>query len=204
MKPRHADRRRARDRRGLLAAMGGVAGVLLLASLYLTLLGNPPPTTATIGGPFRLAASDGRTITDRSFPGRSMLIYFGYSHCRDVCPTTLATLAAALDRLGPLAARVQPLFVTVDPLRDTPAVLDRYLAAFSPRLLGLTGTPQQIRAMQRAYDVRSVSHPLAAGGYDIEHSSVLYLMGPHGRFLAPIRADEGAADMASDIAAHLS
>ncbi len=204
MKPRGADRRRARDRRGLLLAAGGVAGVLLLASLYLTLLGAPPASGEAIGGPFRLAASDGRTVTDRSFPGRYVLVYFGYSRCRDVCPTTLATLAAALDAMGPRAAQVQPLFVTVDPTRDSPAALHHYLAAFSPRLLGLGGTPAQIRAVEREYRVRSVVHPDGRGGYDVEHSSVLYLMAPDGTFLAPIRADESAAAMASDLARRLS
>lgn len=204
MRPRRADRRRAHERRGLLATAAGVAGVLLLASLYLMLLGRPPAATDTVGGPFRLAASDGRTVTDRSFPGRYMLIYFGYSHCRDVCPTTLAALAAALDAMGTRADRVQPLFVTVDPQRDSPAALDRYVADFTPRLLGLTGTPAQIRAMEREYRVRSTAHRPAAGDYDIEHSSVLYLMAPDGTFLAPIRADESAAAMASDIERQLS
>lgn len=204
MKPRRADRRRARERRGLLAAAGGVACVLLLASLYLMLLGRPPAVVGGIGAPFRLAASDGSIVTDRSFPGRYMLIYFGYSHCRDVCPTTLATLAAALDMMGSRADRVQPLFVTVDPQRDDPAVLGRYVAAFSPRLLGLTGATGQIRAMERAYRVRSVAHPLAGGAYSVEHSSVLYLIAPDGTFAAPIRADEPPAEMAADIARDLS
>ena len=195
---------RVSHRRGLLAAIGGGVGVLLLASLYLLLLGTPPAGDAAIGGAFRLRASDGRVVTDRSFPGRYTLLYFGYSHCRDVCPATLATLAAALDRLGARADRVEPLFVTLDPARDTPAVLARYLAAFTPRLLGLTGAADQIRAMQRAFAVRSVAHPQPAGGVQIDHSSVLLLMDPQGAFAAAIRADDTAAGMAADIAAHLT
>lgn len=204
MTPRRAARRRAAERRALLAAATGAAAVLLLASLALGLLGGPAPPSAAVGGPFRLAASDGRTVTERSFPDRFLLLYFGYSHCRDVCPTALAALARALDALGPEADRVQPLFVTVDPRRDTPAALARYLAAFSPRLLGLTGTPEQMRAMQRAYRVRSEAHPLPSGGYDVEHSSVLLLMAPGGALAGAIRADQPAAGMAADLARALS
>ena len=135
-----------------------------------------------------------------------MLLYFGYTSCQDVCPVTMTAVGDALDVLGPKAARVQPLFVTVDPQRDTPDVLRRYLMPFSPRLVGLTGTPGQLRQMEQSYRVASTVHPGAMGtaGYTIDHSSVLYLIGPDGRYIAPIRADESGGDMARDIAGHLS
>jgi protein SCO1/2 len=119
---------------------------------------------------------------------------------------TLSAVADALDVLGSKAARVQPLFVTVDPQRDTPEVLRRYVAGFTPRLLGLTGTQSQILHMEQNYRVSSAVHPGNPGpaGYTMDHSSVLYLMGPDGVFLAPIRADEGGQEMANDIARHLS
>ena len=190
------------------AALCTAAALLALAGGYLWLLGGTaPPRPAAIGGPFELTASSGEAMTDRSFRGRYVLIYFGYTSCEDICPVTLSAVAEALDALGPKAARIQPLFVTVDPQRDTPEVLRRYVGGFSPRLIGLTGTPAEIGRMQREYHVTSVAHPShTAGpmGYVVDHSSVLYLVGPDGRYLAPIRADATGAEMASDIAKHLS
>ena len=208
--PKSSNKRRALqkpNRRPLLTVLGGGAALLLMTAGYLWMLGGTtPPRQAVIGGPFTLTATDGATVTDATFLGRYVLVYFGYSNCMDVCPTTLTAVADALDVLGPKAARVQPVFVTVDPKRDTPDVLRRFTALFTPRLLGLTGTQDQIRQMQQNYRVSSVVHPGAAGstGYMVDHSSVLYLIGPDGRYLAPIRADENGSEMASDIARHVS
>ena len=190
------------DRTRIAILLSAATGLLLLAGGYLWLLGGAAPNRPAIGGPFELQATDGQTVTERSFRGRYVLVYFGYTNCQDVCPLTLNAVAGALDALGGRAARVQPVFVTVDPKRDTPAVLGRYVSAISPRLIGLTGTPDQLRQMQREFRVSSIVHPGAAGD-TVDHSSVLYLIGPDGRYLAPIRADESGAAMASDIAAHL-
>ena len=203
-KPKRGGPPPKRDRKGLVAVLGAAACLLLLASGYLWMLGGPaPPRAAVIGGPFALTAGDGRAVTDQSFRGRYVLLYFGYTSCQDVCPVTLSALAGALDTLGPQAARVQPLFVTVDPERDTPDVVRRYVEAFTPRLVGLTGTPGQIRQMEQSYRVTSTIHP-GMPGYTVDHSSVLYLLGPDGRYLAAIRADETGREMASDIAGHLA
>jgi protein SCO1 len=194
------------NRRGFLAVLGTAAGLLLLAGGYLWFLGGPTPRAgAAIGGPFQLTAANGDTVTDRSFAGRYLLVYFGYSACRDVCPTTLSAVADALDMLGTKANRVQPLFITVDPRRDTPAVLGQYVANFSPRLVGLTGTPRQLRQVQQEYRVTSVIHTDAAGAadYTVDHSSVLYLMGPDGHYVGLIAADESGPAMAASIAKHL-
>lgn len=196
--------RRRRERRALLAALLGGTGLLVLAGGYRWWLGTPPGPTATIGGPFRLTASDGRDVDQHSFPGRYLLVYFGYTHCRDVCPTTLSALAVALDALGRRAGAIQPLFVTLDPARDSPAVLRSYLAGFSPRLLGLTGTPMEIAALAHAYRVTSMVHPMASGSYDLDHSSVLYLMDPAGRFIGPVPADAPGAEMAAILSRYLS
>ncbi len=206
MRPCKCDTPRRTGRQALLAVLGSAAGLLLLTCGYLSLLGGTSVPVPAIGGPFQLTSSDGQPVTDRSFRGRYVLAYFGYTSCRDVCPTTLTAVADALDVLGPKAERVQPLFITVDPARDTPDVLRRYVGGFSPRLLGLTGTPRQIAQMQRDYRVTSIVHPASAPGadYAVDHSSVLYLIGPDGRYLAPIRADETGAKMAADIVAHLS
>jgi protein SCO1/2 len=186
--------------------MLGAAALLLLTGGYLWLLGGTAPRPASIGGPFQLTADNGQVVTDRSYAGRYLLVYFGYSSCRDVCPATLSAVGDAMDALGAKAGRVQPLFITVDPHRDTPAVLARYVAHFTPLLVGLTGTPRQLRQVQLEYRVTSVAHRDDAGtlDYTVDHSSVLYLIGPDGGFLAPIPADETGAAMAAAIAKHMS
>lgn len=148
----------------------------------------------------------GKQVTDRDFRGRYMLVYFGYTYCPDVCPTTLNGVATAMEKLGQEAARVQPLFITVDPKRDSSAVVQRYAATFSPRIVGLTGTPDEIAAVAKEYRVYYAAHHIGNGpdDYTVDHSSILYLMGPDGRFVAPIRTDESGTDMAADISKHLS
>ncbi len=160
---------------------------------------------AAIGGPFTLVNAAGKPVTDRDLLGKYLLVYFGYTYCPDVCPTTLATVANALDKLSAKADRVQPLFITVDPKRDTPSVVGRYTAAFGPRLMGLTGTSEQIAAAEKEYRIYAAEHRTGPGpnDYGIDHSSILYLMGPDGHFIAPIRADQDATAMATDIAGHL-
>lgn len=208
MKPGRAARRRQRDRKALIAATCLVAALLSLAglSLWLAGAGSPSRPAATVGGPFALTGGDGRPVTDQSFRGKYLVIYFGYTACQDVCPTTLASLAAALDRLGARAIQVQPVFITVDPRSDTPDVVRAYAASFTPRLIGLTGTPDQIAQVAREYRVSSVVHHAGPepGRYAVDHSSVLYLVGPDGRYIAPIRADESADAMARSIARYLS
>ena len=133
-------RRRARGLRPVAAAL---VGLLALAGLLLWLRDGAAPSPA-IGGAWTLTRADGRTVTDRTFRGRFLLVYFGYASCPDICPMTLGRVADALGILGTRADRLQPLFITIDPGRDTPALVGRYAARFSPRLIGLTGTPAQI------------------------------------------------------------
>lgn len=155
----------------------------------------------SIGGPFTLINAEGKQVTDRDFLGKYMLIFFGYTFCPDVCPTTLGKMAAALDKLGAKADRVQPLFITIDPRRDTPSVLGDYTKAFSPRLIGLTGTTEQVATVEKEYRVYAAEHRTGNGpnDYTMDHSGIVYLMGPDGRFLAVVRADEDADAMAGDI-----
>jgi len=154
-----------------------------------------------VGGPFTLQNGDGKQVTDRDFRGKYLLVYFGFTFCPDVCPTTLNEVTDALERLGAKADKVQPVFITVDPKRDTPAVMKQYAAAFTPRLVGLTGTPEQIAAVAQAYRVYYAEHRTGPGpnDYSMDHSSILYLMGPDGKFIAPIRADASGAQMAVDL-----
>lgn len=184
-------------------ALAACAAILLAGGLFWL---ARPAGEAGIGGPFQLEGADGHAVTDRAFRGKYMLVYFGYATCPDVCPTTLADVAAALDALGARGAAVQPVFITIDPARDTPAVLGPYVANFSPRFVGLTGTAEQVAAVAREYRVYYARHRTGDGpnDYTMDHSSILYLMGPDGAFITPIPADEPPAAMAADIARHLA
>ena len=197
-----ADRVR-RQRQAPAVILSGVAAAMLLvaAAAYLWLDAAPP--AGAVGGPFRLTDGGGRTVTDRDLRGKYLLVYFGYTACPDVCPTTLSQVALALERLGATADRIQPVFITLDPRRDTPAVVGRYVAAFGPRLLGLTGAPAEIAGVARAYHLAYAAPAAAGGDYRVDHQSVLYLMGPDGRFIATLPAGEPGDAMAADLAARL-
>jgi protein SCO1/2 len=139
--------------------------------------------TPSIGAPFVLTDQDGHRRASSDFAGKSMLIYFGYTYCPDVCPTTLALMGDALAKLGPKASQVVPVFITVDPERDTPAQLKTYLRSFGPQFVGLTGDGKTIAKVAADYRVYARKHPLPGGGYGMDHSSVIYLMGPDGKFV---------------------
>ena len=172
-------------RRLLLLAPAGLLGAGLLGAAGWTMLRREEEGAVPIGGPFRLRAPDGREVTDAEFRGRWMLVYFGYTHCPDACPTALQDIANALDSLGPEAKRkAAALFITVDPERDTPAVMGDYVSAFDAGITGLSGTPEQVAAAAKAYRVYYAKHPKAGGDYDMDHSSIIYVMDPHGRFAA--------------------
>jgi protein SCO1/2 len=152
---------------------------------------------AAIGGEFSLIDQDGNRRHAADFRGRFLLVYFGYSYCPDICPTTLTMMADALDKLGPLGNRIVPIFITIDPARDTPKVLKDYLKSFSPRFVGLTGDAKSVAAVAKAYRVYYQKHPLKGGGYGMDHSSLIYLMGPDGRFLTDYDESLGADGMAA-------
>jgi protein SCO1/2 len=184
----------------IYGSIGLIATLLILgtgAFVWLTQGG----TASLVGGPFTLENGSGQQVTDRNFRGKYMLVYFGYTFCPDVCPTTLTEVADAMDKLGAKADRLQPIFISVDPKRDTPDVVKQYAAAFGPRLIGLTGTPEQIAAVAKEYRVYYAEHRTGPGpnDYSMDHSSVLYLMGPDGKFVAPIRSDENSTEMAADL-----
>jgi protein SCO1 len=152
---------------------------------------------AAIGGPFTLVATDGTAVTDASYRGKWMLIYFGYTFCPDACPTALANVSAALKMLGNEADKVQPLFITVDPKRDTRQVLGEYLKSFDPRIIGLTGSEEQTAAAAKAYRVYIGSSPgKAKDDYLVDHSSFVYLMDPIGKFTGVIRGETPGEGMA--------
>jgi protein SCO1/2 len=152
---------------------------------------------APVGGPFELIDHTGRRRTDADFRGKLVLLYFGYMSCPDVCPTELQAISLALDRLGAAADPVQPLFITVDPERDTPARLADYVSSFHPRLIGLTGSVPAIRQTALAYRVYFARHMTAAENYPVDHTGFIYLVGADGHylgFLPPGRSPEEIAD----------
>jgi len=155
--------------------------------------------TPNVGGPFALVDQDGQTRTDRDFRGRWMLIYFGYTNCPDVCPTTLALMSEVMNRLGGRATRVAPIFITVDPDRDTPEVLKQYLASFGPKFVGLMGPRSHIASVASEYRVYVARRPMSGGGYAVDHSDVMYLMDPAGKFVADYDNSQWPDAIAADL-----
>jgi protein SCO1/2 len=169
---------------GLLA--GVAAAVTMLPSSRVQLPSMPSVGKALVGGPFELVDHTGKTVTDKDFRGRFMLVYFGFTLCPDVCPSGLQVMAAALDQVGAKAEKIVPLFITVDPERDTPAQMAQYVASFHPRLIGLSGSPEQIAAAEKAYRVyaKKVTDDKSSAGYTFDHTSLMYLMDPKGDYVA--------------------
>ncbi|MER9969772.1 SCO family protein [Mesorhizobium sp. M0060] len=153
----------------------------------------------TVGGPFTLTAPDGTTVTDETYRGKWLLVFFGYTSCPDICPTTLSEIAAAIEELGPDAAKLQPLFITVDPERDTPEVMGSFTAAFDPRIVGLTGSPQQIASVSEAYGAYGVARQGEAGGGDhlMDHGTHIYIMNPQGQFVEGLDSDTPSSGIAA-------
>jgi protein SCO1 len=152
-----------------------------------------------ISGRFALATPDGTSVTEASYRGKWLLVYFGFTYCPDACPTALSAIGTALDRLGPSADKVQPLFITVDPERDTPAVVAGYIKSFDPRIIGLVGTPEQIAAAAKEYRVFYASRSLGNDDYVIDHSSFIYVIDPRGRFMRLLTGDLPGHQMADEL-----
>ena len=162
------------------------------AELMDVLMWNREP----VGGPFALVDHTGQPRTDADFRGKLMLVYFGFTYCSDVCPTDLQAIAAAMDRLGPASETVQPLFITVDPEKDTPEQLKEYVRLFHPRLIGLTGDARQIRKLTGAYKVYfAKTEPAKASDRGIDHTGYMYLIGRDGQYLGFFPPGTSAARM---------
>ncbi len=182
-----------------------VAGAGLWAATWWREQANPPsavgvavPGGVEIGGKFSLVAADGHTVTEADFRGRFMLVYFGYTFCPDVCPTELQAVAASLALLGDQAAKVAPIFITIDPERDTPKAMGEYTKLFDDRLIGLTGSAVQIAQVAKAYRAYYARvEPKAGGTYLMDHSSFLYLIGPDGKFRALVKPGSTPEEIAA-------
>jgi len=165
---------------------------------------EPPLAGSTIGGDFTLTGSNGQTVRWGDFAGQYRIVYFGFTFCPDICPTDMQRVAQGLKILNgknpDLAAKVVPIFISVDPERDTPAVVGKFAAAFSPDMVGLTGTPEQIAATAKTFKVAYAKEPPANNGsYLMQHSTIVYLFGPDGAPIATLPTDLGAEAVAAEL-----
>ncbi|TIO05778.1 SCO family protein [Mesorhizobium sp.] len=175
--------------------------IIFAAALSICPLLARADTPVTVGGSFTLTAPDGTTVTDETYRGKWLLVFFGYTSCPDVCPATLSEIAVAIEELGPDAAKLQPIFITVDPERDTPEVMGKYTGAIDPRIVGLTGSPQQIAAVAQGYGAYSARHKTEAGAEDyvVDHSTYIYIMDPQGKFVRGLDFDTPASLIADTL-----
>lgn len=184
----------------LIGAGAWMARDSLMSSKENTVTADAGSLTAQIGGPFKLTDQNGAQRTDADFRGKLMLVYFGYTYCPDVCPTELTVIATALDQLGADVSQVAPIFITVDPTRDTAKVMKEYVAQFSDKLIGLTGSESDIAAAAKAYRVYYAKVPGTDGSpYLMDHTSLIYLMDRQGRFLKHFTPNSRAEDIAAAI-----
>jgi protein SCO1 len=198
----------ARTTRVLLMSAAFLAGLVLCFGVIMLVSGRLSSPVAqqiaAIGGPFKLTDQNGKEFTDQDLKGRPFLVFFGFTHCPDVCPTALFEVSEILRKLGPDADRTRALFITVDPERDTPAVIKDYLSSFDPRLIGLTGDAAAIAAVAKAYRVYFKKVPLdQGGGYTMDHTAIVYLMDKEGRFVAPFSLKRTTDAAAADLRKHL-
>lgn len=189
-----------------LVVVGAFAGSLVVGLvLMLWVMGGLRHATApaAIGGPFQLTDQTGQTVTEKSMQGHPTLVFFGFTHCPDVCPTTLFEMSQVLKAMGKDADRVNAYYITVDPERDTQAAMKEYLSSFDPRLKGLTGSPQEIAKVLSEYRVYSKKVPLKDGDYTMDHTALIYLMDRDGKFVAPFNINQKPEQAASDLKRYL-
>jgi len=184
-----------------------LAGLVLFFATILIVTGYAPSpvgqAVAAVGGPFRLEDQNGKAVTEVDMKGKPFLVFFGFTHCPDICPTTVFDLSQLMKELGPDAERTGALFITVDPERDTPAVMKDYLSNFDPHLRGLTGDRTAVDAAIKAYRVYAKKVPLENGNYTMDHTAVVYLMDKNGHFVAPFDVSRTPAAEAADLRRYL-
>jgi protein SCO1/2 len=194
-----------RTARILLVLGAFVAGLVLFSAVVFIVTGRSPAPIAmpsAVGGPFNLVDQNSKPITDKDMNGHPFLVFFGFTHCPDVCPTTLFDVSEIFRALGP-EKEVRALFITVDPERDTPTVLKDYLSSFDPRIVGVTGNEATIAAVIKAYRVYAKKVPVDGGGYTMDHTAIVYLMGKDGRFVTPFNMKRHPNEAAEDLKRYL-
>jgi protein SCO1 len=184
-----------------------LAGLLLVLGVFIYLSGHSASpigrAVASVGGPFHLEDQNGKPFSDQDMKGRPFLVFFGYTHCPDICPTTLLEISDVMKALGRDADRTGALFITVDPERDTPAVLKDYLSNFDPHLRALTGDPAAVAVATKAYRVYAAKIPLKDGDYTMDHTAAVYLMDKDGRFVSTFNLKQSPEAAASQLRGYL-
>ena len=197
----------ARSARIVVTVAAFLAGLVLCFGVILIVTGRVSAPVAqqvaAIGGPFKLIDQNGQAVTDQDLKGRPFLVFFGFTRCPDICPTTLFEVSEIMRALGPDADRVRALFITVDPERDTPAALKDYLSSFDPHLSGLTGEADAVAAVAKAYRVYFKKVPLDQGGYTMDHTAIVYLMDKEGRFVSPFNLKRTREAAVADLRRYL-
>jgi protein SCO1 len=179
---------------GILAAFLSLAGI----AAFVLLPHVSSRSSATIGGPFTLTSQDGKLVTEHALLGHPTLVFFGYTHCPDVCPATLAQISSVFKELGS-GNKAQAVFITVDPARDTPVVLKDYLTSFDPRVTALTGPPDAIKRVETEYKAYAKAVPDKDGTYAMEHTAITYLMDKDGEFVGAFNLDRPTKDAAAEL-----
>jgi len=187
----------------IVAAFAGSLVIGLLVMLWALGGTRSIATPAAIGGPFQLTDQSGQTVTDKDMKGRPTLIFFGFTHCPDVCPTSLFEISEVLRAMGPDADRVNAYFISVDPERDSAAAMKDYLSSFDPRLKGLSGPPEDLAKVISEYRVYAKKVPLKDGDYTMDHTALVYLMDREGKFVAPFNLKRTPEEAAVDLKRYL-
>jgi protein SCO1 len=182
-----------------LAALAAIAAIAAGEGAGHAAVANRDAAVPGMKAQFTLTTSSGEPVSERSYRGKWLLVYFGFTICPDACPTALLSIGRTLDALGPLARDIQPLFITIDPERDTRTVMAAYLTSFDPRIVGLVGSPQQIAAAARHYRVYDSTRDLGEGAYAIDHSSFIYVVSPHGQVAKIMTGDLSSHSMTDQL-----
>jgi protein SCO1/2 len=193
----------ARTSRLMVMFTAFVAGLVVCLGVILFVGGRGVGTgaiqAAAIGGPFHLVDQDGQAFSDQDLKGKTFLVFFGFTHCPDVCPTTLFDMSEIMRNLGPEADRTAALFISVDPERDTQEAMKDYMSSFDPHVRGLTGNAEALAAVAKAYRVYYKKVPLDGGDYTMDHTAIVYLMDKEGRFVSPFNMKRSAEVAAADL-----
>jgi protein SCO1 len=180
-----------------------LVGLIALGAAFVAFRPQVPTaqsvSASLVGGPFKLVDQTGQEFTDKTVAGKPFLVFFGFTHCPDVCPTKLFEISQVLNAMGDKAKDLQVLFVTVDPERDTPDVMGRYVSSFNPKIRGLTGDRPSVDAMIKAYRAYSKKVPTEDGSYTMDHTSIVYMMDRNGQFVAPLNLDRAPDEVARDL-----
>jgi protein SCO1 len=188
----------------LLPAIAFLSGLLVLClSALWVFWPQPEQHRSSVGGPFTLTAMTGQAMSDRDFHGAPHLVFFGFTHCPDVCPTKLMEISEVFRAAGDRAAKARAVFITVDPARDTPEILKSYLASFDARITGLTGTQEQVDAAVKAYRAYARRVPTSKGDYTMDHTAIVYLMDRNGRFVGSFNVERPPAEAARELLRHM-